>query len=168
MLYHQFLVAAGTVAAVARGGGQPIDARRVLADLFPHHAAPLDHADPGRDRSGPPRGTHLAVRDARRLAAVVVLGAWVGLESFSCLILADFIWNAWHFASQHGGILRIYGRMGGGGRPVLERWGFRVFVTYTALRTAGWLTGLTEHSAAARATMNTLDYVLLRLARDCW
>jgi hypothetical protein len=97
------------------------------------------------------------------IAAAVVVGAWIGLGSFSCLILADFIWNAWHFASQHGGILRIYGRLGGGGRPVLERWGFRVFITYTALRTAGWLTGLTEHSAAARATMNSLDYGILIL-----
>ena len=97
------------------------------------------------------------------IAAAVVLGVWIGMQSFSCLILADFIWNAWHFASQHGGILRIYGRMGGGGRPVLERWGFRVFITYTALRTAGWLTGLTEHSATARTTMYTLDYVVLLL-----
>jgi hypothetical protein len=97
------------------------------------------------------------------VAAVVVLAAWIGLESFSCLVLADFIWNAWHFASQHGGILRIYGRMGGGGRPVLERWGFRVFVTYTALRTAGWLTGLTEHSATARATVSATDYGILVL-----
>jgi hypothetical protein len=97
------------------------------------------------------------------IAAVVVLAAWVGLKSFSCLVLADFIWNAWHFASQHGGILRIYGRMGGGGRPVLERWGFRIFVTYTALRTAGWLTGLTEHSALARTTMHWLDFGVLTL-----
>jgi hypothetical protein len=97
------------------------------------------------------------------IAAIVVVGAWIGLGSFSCLILADFVWNAWHFASQHGGILRIYGRMGGGGRPVLERWGFRLFVTYIALRTAGWLTGWTEHSARARSTMNTLDYVILVL-----
>ena len=95
------------------------------------------------------------------IAGVAVLGAWVGLGSFSCLILVDFIWNAWHFASQHGGLLRIYGRMGGGGRPVLERWGFRIFVTYTALRTAGWLTGLTELSPAARTTMLSADYLVL-------
>jgi hypothetical protein len=95
------------------------------------------------------------------IAALVVLGVWVGVGSFSCLVLADFVWNAWHFASQHGGILRIYGRMGGGGRAALERWGFRTFVTYIALRSAGWLTGWTEHSSTARSTMFALDYVVL-------
>lgn len=97
------------------------------------------------------------------ITAGIVLGVWVGVGSFTCLVLVDFIWNAWHFASQHGGILRIYGRMGGGGRPVLERWGFRVFVTYTALRTAGWITGLTETSPMARNLMNSLDMGVLVL-----
>jgi amino acid transporter len=45
----------------------------------------------------------------------------------------------------------------------LERWGFRVFVTYTALRTAGWITGLTETSPAARNLMYSLDYGVLVL-----
>ena len=97
------------------------------------------------------------------VAAVVVAGSWQLYGAFSCLILVDFVWNAWHFASQHGGILRIYGRMGGGGRPLLERYAFRTFVTYTALRTAGWLTGWTEAIAWAKTTMYWLDYGALIL-----
>lgn len=96
-------------------------------------------------------------------AAAAVLVGWLWRGAFDCLILADFVWNAWHFASQHGGILRIYGRMAGGGRPRLETRAFRVFVTYTALRTAGALTGWTEDIAIARTTMLTLDYLVLVL-----
>jgi len=97
------------------------------------------------------------------VAAAVVLAVWAGWRSFGCLIIVDFVWNAWHFASQHGGVLRIYGRMGGGGRPALERWGFRVFVTYIALRTAGWLTGVTEVYAWVESTINILDFAVLVL-----
>ena len=28
----------------------------------------------------------------------------------TCLLTIDYIWNAWHFASQHHGIYRIYTR----------------------------------------------------------
>jgi hypothetical protein len=93
--------------------------------------------------------------------AMVVLGVSVGLNRVNCLVLADFTWNAWHFASQHGGILRIYGRMGGGGRPVWERWGFRVFITYVSLRTAGYLSGWTEAYPMARSVMHTVDLLVL-------
>ncbi|MCP4190272.1 MAG: hypothetical protein GY768_06570 [Planctomycetaceae bacterium] len=97
------------------------------------------------------------------IAAVLVAATWQLYGAFTCLILVDFIWNAWHFASQHGGILRIYGRMGGGGYPNLERYAFRTFVTYTALRTAGWLTGWTEDVSWARSTMLSLDFLVLIL-----
>jgi len=97
------------------------------------------------------------------IAGLIVAGVWFGFKNLTCLVLADFIWNAWHFASQHGGVLRIYGRMGGGGRPVMERWGFRVFVTYTALRTAGSLIGFTENYPLAGTIMNFMDYGVLAL-----
>ena len=32
-------------------------------------------------------------------------------NSLMLLMMLDYIWNAWHFASQHAGISRIYGRM---------------------------------------------------------
>lgn len=75
------------------------------------------------------------------LAAFVVVGAYVGSGAFLCLAAIDFVWNAWHFASQHAGVLRMYSRRVGGGNEWLERWGMRAFVTYTALRAASWSTG---------------------------
>ena len=97
------------------------------------------------------------------VTALIVAGVWLGFKDLTCLVLADFIWNAWHFASQHGGVLRIYGRMGGGGRPVMERWGFRIFVTYTALRTAGALNGFSENYPLAGTIMNLTDHGVLAL-----
>src|ERR1043166_5910338 len=31
-------------------------------------------------------------------------------NSLLLLMMLDYVWNAWHFASQHAGIARIYGR----------------------------------------------------------
>lgn len=69
-----------------------------------------------------------------------------------CLGVVDYIWNAWHFASQHSGILSIYGRKSGRQIPLVDyrsqRWGVRVFVLYVILRTAsrtlysGWFNDL--------------------------
>ncbi len=97
------------------------------------------------------------------MAAAAVVGVWTAVGSLTCLILVDFVWNAWHFASQHGGILRIYGRKAGGGRPTLERYAFRTFITYTALRTAGWITGWTEGVPWARAAVSSLDLAVFIL-----
>jgi hypothetical protein len=46
-------------------------------------------------------------------ALVVAIGAWVELpvDSLILLMMLDYIWNAWHFAAQHAGISRIYGRI---------------------------------------------------------
>lgn len=73
------------------------------------------------------------------VAAAIVLGAYLGSGAFLCLGLADYVWNSWHFASQHAGVLRIYSKKVGGGVEWLERWGVRFFVTYVILRTAGSL-----------------------------
>ena len=32
-------------------------------------------------------------------------------DSLTLLMMLDYVWNAWHFAAQHAGIARIYGRM---------------------------------------------------------
>jgi hypothetical protein len=32
-------------------------------------------------------------------------------NSLMLLMMLDYVWNAWHFAAQHAGIARIYGRM---------------------------------------------------------
>jgi hypothetical protein len=68
--------------------------------------------------------------------AAVVSVVFVGSEAFLCLGVIDYLWNGWHFASQHSGVLRIYSKKSGGGIPSLERWGIRLMITYVILRTA--------------------------------
>src|SRR6185369_11459093 len=51
------------------------------------------------------------------LALALVWGVWLSTGAFVCLLLIDYLWNGWHFASQHAGVLRIYSRKAGGGRP---------------------------------------------------
>lgn len=72
--------------------------------------------------------------------AAVVAGAFFGTDAFLCLGVIDYIWNGWHFASQHSGVLRIYSKKSGGGSPFLERWGVRWMITYVILRTANRMT----------------------------
>jgi hypothetical protein len=61
----------------------------------------------------------------------------IGLEAFYVLLVLDYLWNTWHFASQHHGVYRIYGRMS---RRVpmpaerVERYALRAFVVYVLLR----------------------------------
>lgn len=77
-------------------------------------------------------------------AAVIVGGAYAITGAFVCLAVLDYLWNAWHFASQHQGVLRLYDRKCGGGSRWLERHALRLFLTYVLLRTAGWVTGWLE------------------------
>jgi hypothetical protein len=76
------------------------------------------------------------------LAAAVVGGVawWTGGQGLSCLLLVDLVWNAWHFGSQHAGILRIYSGKTGGGRRGLETYALRILVIYVILQLVGWLT----------------------------
>src|SRR5262245_45169659 len=95
------------------------------------------------------------------LAAILVLGAYVGTGAFLCLAMIDYIWNAWHFGSQHAGVLRMYSRKVGGGSEWLERWGLRGFVTYTAIRAAGWTTGWVEADASWLVWLQAADLLVL-------
>ena len=95
--------------------------------------------------------------------ALIVCGTHSITGAFLCLALVDYIWNAWHFASQHGGILRIYSRKGGGGRPNLERRIMRLFITYVPLRLAGWTTGWTEAYPVIETVLPFLDVALVAL-----
>jgi hypothetical protein len=86
-------------------------------------------------------------------AAVVVLclGVRMTTGTLMCLLTIDYVWNAWHFASQHHGVYRIYARLGDGagdtavgiahpasGRVLsLEKWSMRVMLLYVILRVAG-------------------------------
>src|SRR5262249_28626808 len=88
---------------------------------------------------------------APRLALPPGVGLYLGTGAFLCLAVVDFVWNAWHFGAQHAGVLRMYARKVGGGPDWLERWGVRLFVTYTLLRTADWATGWLGDDPAAAA-----------------
>jgi hypothetical protein len=94
--------------------------------------------------------------------------------SLEFLMALDFIWNAWHFAAQHSGIHRIYGRMA---RPDVTRWAmfekvvFRVFTLYVLFRVAlvAAVPALLEHWKAEntqvmkdwRPALQICDLVLL-------
>lgn len=70
---------------------------------------------------------------------VVCLGVRMTTGALTCLLAVDYLWNAWHFAAQHHGIYRIYGRLGSdstSSRDRPEKWLFRGFLLYVIFRTA--------------------------------
>ncbi|MDX1946541.1 MAG: hypothetical protein SFU86_14160 [Pirellulaceae bacterium] len=77
------------------------------------------------------------------IAAVVVLFCatiWLSTGTLLCLLALDSLWNAWHFASQHHGIARIYGRLADPARASglwLEKIVLRGLVLWVAFRVAG-------------------------------
>jgi hypothetical protein len=95
------------------------------------------------------------------LLLLLVIGIAVGTGGFLCLAVVDFLWNAWHFASQHAGILRVYSRKVGSRWDWLERWGLRLFVSYTLVRTVEWTTGWLQSNAFAVQLLAVLDLGLL-------
>jgi hypothetical protein len=61
--------------------------------------------------------------------------------ALTCLLTVDYIWNAWHFAAQHHGIYRIYGRLepaGSSRGETIAKCAMRLLVVYAAIRIAGW------------------------------
>ena len=137
-------------------------AHRVLADLFSYHATSVDHTVSRRDRPRPARTGRNWLFAAIAIVGVLVVGAvWLGTGGFLCLLLVDYVWNSWHFAAQHAGILRMYSRKAGQGRPWLETWGLRSIVFYTSVPSlAGWSTGWTENWPAAKTCLTILDAVV--------
>jgi len=83
--------------------------------------------------------------------------------TFLCLLLIDYVWNGWHFASQHSGVLRMYSRKVGGGWHFLERHGLRLFVFYVIALTAGWSTGWLEVETGWRGPIATLSLAMLAI-----
>jgi hypothetical protein len=89
-----------------------------------------------RERFGERRLAFLGVAAA---AIAVCIGVRLSTGTLTCLLAIDYIWNAWHFASQHHGIYRIYGRLSEPGRTTgltLEKWSLRLFLLYAILRIA--------------------------------
>lgn len=73
--------------------------------------------------------------------AVVLTAACLGLRqsagALTCVLVIDYVWNAWHFASQHAGIVRIYARQAKGaaaGSGWAEKLLMRMFVLAVMLR----------------------------------
>jgi hypothetical protein len=114
--------------------------------------------DPDRREGRPRRFLVLAL-----LGLVTIAGVKLTTGAFVCLLLVDYVWNGWHFASQHFGVLRIYSRKAGGGWPRLERYGLRLFIFYVIARTAGWSTGWLEDSPDGLALLRGLDLAVLAL-----
>lgn len=93
-------------------------------------------------------------------AACLAVRGWTG--RLTCLLAVDYIWNAWHFASQHHGIYRIYGRLCEPQRTagiVFEKVLMRLFLLYVILRVAGG----TWSYAALELWLERLDGVVLIL-----
>jgi hypothetical protein len=90
-----------------------------------------------RERFGERKSIFLAVAAA---IAAVVLGVRFSTGTLTCLLAIDYAWNAWHFAAQHHGIYRIYGRLSEPDRTrglFLEKWSLRLFLLYVIVRVAG-------------------------------
>src|SRR5262245_4978746 len=90
-------------------------------------------------------------------AAVIAACASVRVTTgaLTCLLAIDYVWNAWHFASQHHGIYRIYNRRGM--RPLasslkLEKSIMRLFLLYVILRVAGATWSYPQLESALRLT----------------
>ncbi len=96
----------------------------------------------------------------------------MGTGSLLCLGVIDYVWNAWHFASQHHGIFRIYQRQAcslGIQRSVEKRRGtifiekafFRGFMLYVIARVAGW--GWSEGPFDGFAWVSNVDWIVLAI-----
>jgi hypothetical protein len=125
---------------------------------LPHRWITLILVLTDRDRRG---GQDRKLAVIAVLAAMLVVGAYFGTGAFLCLAMLDYLWNAWHFASQHAGVLRMYSRKVGGGIEWLERWGVRGFVTYGAVRAAGWTTGWAEAGSSWLPWLHAFDLLVL-------
>lgn len=89
--------------------------------------------------------------------ALVAVAGFVPFATHSLLLLMmlDYIWNAWHFAAQHAGISRIYGRIT---RPEqteahvdFERSALRSLVLWVFFRFAVHMATRTEYSSAVES-----------------
>jgi len=120
--------------------------------------------DPDR-RAGRRDGTFVLLAV---VCALFVAGVYSMTGAFTCLLLVDYTWNAWHFASQHAGILRMYSRLS----PVsaddmrrrwMENFCLRGLILYTFARLAGWATGWLETSASATTWLMVCDVLFITL-----
>ncbi len=138
-----------------------VDFWQVYFLTLPHRWITLFLVVVDQDRRSTRTGAMLVT--AALIGAVVATSFWgydFGARAFVCLGFIDYVWNGWHFASQHAGILRIYSRKSGRGWPLLERWGIRTFVSFTILRTSSALMW-PEQMQMVQSMLPYLDWCLL-------
>ena len=97
------------------------------------------------------------------VALAFVVGVYFGTGGLTCLAVVDFVWNAWHFGAQHSGVLRLYAMKAEAAPSLVERWGLRIFVCYSLLRTAAWTTGWTIGDAVLEQGRTAVDALVLLL-----
>ncbi len=72
------------------------------------------------------------------------------ISSLTLLMMIDYIWNAWHFAAQHAGISRIYGRVSRSDQTAehgeFEKMALRTLVLWVFLRLAVHMAGLSPYA----------------------
>jgi hypothetical protein len=83
--------------------------------------------------------------------------------SLVLLMMLDYIWNAWHFAAQHAGISRIYGRTT---RPEqslphaeFEKTALRILVLWVFFRLAVHMASVSEYAASVDWLVPWLGYI---------
>ncbi|MCU0876409.1 MAG: hypothetical protein MUF06_01270 [Pirellulaceae bacterium] len=127
------------------GGQAGLSFWQIYFITTPHRWITLALVFLDRDRFAQRKWAFLAVA---AVVATLCLGVGLTTGTLTCLLAIDYAWNAWHFAAQHHGIYRIYGRLGETGRPAaarwfaaprwitLEKWTLRLFLLYVILRVA--------------------------------
>ena len=131
-----FLLLAGLTGGVAKG--RPISFWMVYFIATPHRWITLVLVFFDPDRFQQNARAFLGLAAAAALACVGSYLIW-GLPGVYALLAVDFLWNAWHFASQHAGILRIYRRNVAGnqaGSGTVEKLLVRAFLLFVFLRLA--------------------------------
>lgn len=115
------------------------------------------------------------------IAAAVVLACLcirASTGTLLCLLAVDYLWNAWHFASQHHGIYRLYDRRADALSPsaaptaagrTIEKWTMRLLLLYVIVRVAGttWRYERLEQSLLWADWLACAAAVWL-IARDLW
>ncbi len=148
------------IPAIIHAGSGTVDFWQVYYLVMPHRWMTLFLVATDRDR----RDNHGRLLFSIVLGlAVIVGGSYWSSGAFLCLGFIDYIWNAWHFSSQHTGILRIYSRKTDLGNEWLERHGLRAFIVYAILRTAGGMVWSTSQLSYAMPLLHWLDFAILAI-----
>jgi hypothetical protein len=102
---------------------------------------------------------------AALLVPAVVVGATLAASGgLICLALLDYLWNTWHFGSQHGGISRMYGMRGGEQPSFTDKWGLRILVVYALTRPVEWAFGWLPRGGALDSLAMLADGGFIALA----